>query len=135
MVPADPSLDSTSVCLEDELARWASLSGIAVETWALPDDGLPAHVDAVVRPVIRAVLAEIEQHGLARTVAIALTVSPARVRLTVSDDGAGMPVAALEARLAQGRAAFAAMGGSLTVHSVPREGTTVSGVIPRGKTG
>jgi signal transduction histidine kinase len=63
-------------------------------------------------------------------VSIALTAGPRGVRLTVSDDGGGMPAETLGERLASGRARLAALGGELSVNSVRGEGTTVSAAVP-----
>jgi signal transduction histidine kinase len=120
-----------SKALDDELAQWSLAAGITVEVWALPKTELPGGITELVHAVIRDVLAEIEQHGQARTVSIALTVAASGLRLTISDDGAGMPVAAIRERIGAKRARLVKLGGELTINGVPGEGTTVSAVIPR----
>ncbi|MCK2220548.1 ATP-binding protein [Actinomadura sp. ATCC 31491] len=122
---------SLAEALESYLAEWAERSGIAVETWALPATDVPARVSAGVMTTMREALDNVERHSGARTVSIAVTAGRGGLRLTVSDDGRGFPPGGAGRGLARMRAAFAELGGSLSVNSVPGEGTTVSGVVPR----
>ncbi|MFC4014102.1 hypothetical protein ACFOY2_43230 [Nonomuraea purpurea] len=112
------------------MTDWSARTEIAVEVWALPEDQLPAHVGEIVHGTIRDILHEVERQARARTVAVALTVAPGGLRLTVSEDGSGTGAEALETRLRGRRAELAALGGSLTVNGVPGEGTTVSAAVP-----
>jgi signal transduction histidine kinase len=134
MKSVERSLDSPqdfARVLEGDLEQWSSLSGIVVEVWALPKEQLPVELAGLFRGLIHDVLAEVKRHASARTVSIALTTGPSGVRLTVSDDGAGMPVQTLMERLGPRHARLAALGGDLTINSVPLEGITVSGIVPR----
>ena len=115
---------------EDVLVQWSQRTGIAVEVWAFPKEDMPDDIAALVHAVIDDVLAEIEKYALAKTVSVALTITTSGLRLTVGDDGAGMPINALEKRLAAKRAQIVALGGRLTVNSVREVGTTVSGTLP-----
>jgi signal transduction histidine kinase len=89
--------------------------------------------------VMREALDNVERHSGARTVSIAVTAGSGGLRVTVSDDGRGFhsaPARRTKGRaagqgIARMRAAFAEVGGSLSVNSVPGEGTTVTGVVPR----
>ncbi|MGA4988010.1 hypothetical protein ACWCOT_39110 [Nonomuraea bangladeshensis] len=124
---------SYSRLLEDHLAEWSERTGITVELWALPKMHLAGRPRTIVHRVIREVLREIEGHAQARTVGFALTTARTGLRLTISDDGGGMTVRAreaLEARLLTSRADLGALGGGLSVNSVPGEGTTVSAALP-----
>ncbi|WP_344214437.1 sensor histidine kinase [Nonomuraea bangladeshensis] len=130
---------SLAEALESYLAEWGERSGIAVEIWALPAGEVPAGVCAGVMTAMREALDNVERHSGARTVSIAVTAGSGGLRVTVSDDGRGFHGAGTghaEGRaagqgIARMRAAFAEVGGSLSVNSVPGEGTTVTGVVPR----
>ncbi|MGA4989197.1 sensor histidine kinase [Nonomuraea bangladeshensis] len=133
---------SLAEALESYLAEWGERSGIAVEIWALPAGEVPAGVCAGVMTVMREALDNVERHSGARTVSIAVTAGSGGLRVTVSDDGRGFhgatgrPAGPAKGRaagqgIARMRAAFAEVGGSLSVNSVPGEGTTVTGVVPR----
>lgn len=122
---------ATSHALEDHLAEWSLQTGITVEIWALPKQPLPALITEIVHGTIRDVLQEVEQQAQARTVSIALTVAPAGLRLTVSDDGLGTSAKAYGASLGGRRVELAGIGGRLTVNGVQGNGTTVSATVPR----
>jgi signal transduction histidine kinase len=120
--------------LDDRLAEWSLLTGIKVEVWALPTEQPPAHLAQTVHAVIEEVLREVQRQAQARTLSLALTVSPSGLRLTISDDGGGMPDEALDAFVVRLRARWAETAGpvgALAVNSVPGEGTTVSAAVPR----
>jgi signal transduction histidine kinase len=121
---------TASHAVADELARWSLRSGIAVEIWALPKQPLPAAIAEIALGTLREALQEVDRQGSARTVSIALTVSAHRLRLTVSDDGAGTSAEAFVARLDGRRVAIARLGGRLTVNGVRGEGTTISATVP-----
>ncbi|MET8988330.1 ATP-binding protein [Nonomuraea wenchangensis] len=130
---------SLAEALESYLAEWGERSGIAVEIWALPAAEVPEGVCAGVMTAMREALDNVERHSGARTVSIAVTAGSGGLRITVSDDGRGFHGAgtghakgsAAGQGIARMRAAFAEIGGSLSVNSVPGEGTTVTGVVPR----
>ncbi|WP_158578531.1 sensor histidine kinase [Spongiactinospora rosea] len=117
--------------LEDHLDRWSRRTGIAVETWALPQGDVEPDVSRGVMAAFGEALANVERHSRARTVSVAVTLGASGLRMTVSDDGVGFYGTATGRGAALMRAAFAELGGVLTVHGVPGEGTTVTGVIPR----
>ncbi|MFI9590610.1 sensor histidine kinase [Nonomuraea sp. NPDC052265] len=121
---------SLAEALEDLLAQWSERTGVAVETWALPGTDVPSRVSAGVMETMREALSNVERHSRARTVAVAVTTGPSGLRLTVSDDGQGFAEGGAGRGIARMRAAFAELGGSLSVNGVPGEGTTVSGAIP-----
>lgn len=119
--------------LEDYLSDWMDKSGIAVEVWALPGRKVDDDLARAVYDTLVEALANVERHSGATHVSIAVTVSASGLRMTVSDDGAGFAVDQA-GRYGRGLAAmcarFAAVGGRLTINSVPGGGTTVTGVIP-----
>jgi signal transduction histidine kinase len=63
-------------------------------------------------------------------VSVAVTTGGDGLRLTVSDNGRGLTATRPGAGIARMYAALTELGGRLTVHGVPGEGTTVSGVVP-----
>ncbi|MEU8322979.1 ATP-binding protein [Nonomuraea sp. NPDC048881] len=122
---------SLAEALEGLLAQWSERTGITVETWALPGTDVPSRVSGGVMETMREALSNVERHSRARTVAVAVTTGPSGLRLTVSDDGQGFAEGGAGRGIARMRAAFAELGGTLSVNGVPGEGTTVSGAIPR----
>ncbi|MFI7461782.1 sensor histidine kinase [Nonomuraea sp. NPDC049646] len=121
---------SLAEALEGLLTQWSERTGITVETWALPGTDVPARVSGGVMETMREALSNVERHSRARTVAVAVTTGPSGLRLTVSDDGQGFAEGGAGRGIARMRAAFAELGGTLSVNGVPGEGTTVSGAIP-----
>ncbi|MBF8190870.1 ATP-binding protein [Nonomuraea sp. K274] len=122
---------SLAEALESYLAEWSERTGIAVETWALPSTDVPSRVSGEVMTAMREALSNVERHSRAKTVSIAVTAGKSGLRMTVSDNGQGFPTPASGRGIARMRAAFAEVGGTLSVNSVPGEGTTVTGVVPR----
>ncbi|HEX4818426.1 MAG TPA: ATP-binding protein [Nonomuraea sp.] len=121
---------SLAEALESHLAEWSERTGIAVETWALPATDVPSRVSSGVMSALREALDNVERHSRAKTVSIAVTVGKSGLRMTVSDDGRGFPATGAGRGIARMRAAFAEVGGSLSVNSVRGEGTTITGVVP-----
>jgi signal transduction histidine kinase len=122
---------SLAEALESYLAEWSDRTGIVVETWALPATDVPSRVSNGVMAAMREALSNVELHSRARTVSIAVTAGKSGLRMTVSDNGQGFPVTGQGRGIARMRAAFAEIGGSLSVNSVHGEGTTISGVVPK----
>ncbi|MFC4014869.1 sensor histidine kinase [Nonomuraea purpurea] len=121
---------SLAEALESCLAEWSERTGVTVETWALPATDVPARVSSGVMTTMREALSNVELHSGARTVSIAVTVGRGGLRMTISDDGRGFPTSGAGRGIARMRAAFAEIGGSLSVNSVHGEGTTVTGAVP-----
>jgi signal transduction histidine kinase len=128
------TMDRAVSALAEELAsvcaQWSGRTGIAVETWALPGGHVPAPVARGILIAVREALANVECHSGAATVSIAVTTGGDGLRLTVSDNGRGLTATRPGAGIARMCAALTELGGRLTVHGVPGEGTTVSGVVP-----
>ncbi|MGN9839700.1 sensor histidine kinase [Nonomuraea sp. H19] len=121
---------SLAEALGSYLTEWSERTGIAVETWALPATDVSSRVSSGVMAAMREALSNVERHSRARTVSIAVTAGKSGLRMTVSDNGQGFPLTAAGRGIARMRAAFAEIGGSLSVNSVRGEGTTVTGVVP-----
>lgn len=122
---------SLAEALESYLAEWSERTGIAVETWALPGTDVPSRVSRSVMTAMREALDNVERHSRARTVSIAVTAGKSGLRMTVSDNGRGFSAPGAGRGIARMRAAFAEVGGSLSVNSVHGEGTTITGVVPK----
>lgn len=120
--------------LECHLDEWSRRTGVEVEVWALPGSGVAPRVAEAVLAVLAEALDNVERHSEAKVVSIAVTVGrTGGLRMTVSDHGKGFPPPRSGGGFARMRAAFAELGGSLSVTSVPGEGTTVTGVIPKAR--
>ncbi|MDF2708479.1 MAG: hypothetical protein K0R62_4131 [Nonomuraea muscovyensis] len=122
---------SLAETLESRLAQWSGRTGIRVEIWALPSSDAPAPIARAVLAVLDDALANVERHSGAGTVSIAVTVGRGGLRMTVSDHGQGFNLGPTGPGIDRMRAAFAAVGGTVSVNSVLGEGTTVTGVVPR----
>ncbi|GAA3119335.1 sensor histidine kinase [Streptosporangium carneum] len=121
---------SLAQALEEHLTEWAESTGIVVEIWALPGRDVPARIARAVLVALGEALSNVELHSRARVVSVAVTLGPTGLRMTVSDDGAGFSGQAAGRGVAAMRAHFADVGGTLSVNSVPGEGTTVTGAVP-----
>jgi two-component system NarL family sensor kinase len=105
------------------------------------DSGWPAGVrtpaDPLVYTTARELLANVVRHAQARTLRVALALGDGRVRLTVADDGVGIPAGELDRKLAGGhigvashRARVAAAGGELDLHPGRDGGTVAALTVP-----
>ncbi|MGA5760025.1 hypothetical protein [Nonomuraea bangladeshensis] len=118
------------------LAEWSRRTGIAVETWALPAGDVPPRAARAVPAALREALTLAGRETAAVSlVSVAVTSGDRGLRMTVSDNGAGLPVDERGPEVTAMRAAFAAAGGTISVHAVPGEGTTVTGVLPPRRPG
>ena len=97
---------------------------------------LDAGASEAMQYVLREALSNVEKHANASTVRVELALVNGAVRVTVTDDGRGFEVAALDDEGHYGlvgmRERLAEAGGDLTVHSAPGEGTTLAAVVPSG---
>ncbi|WP_061294778.1 sensor histidine kinase [Herbidospora cretacea] len=117
--------------LQEYLSDWSARTGIAVETWALPDAPLPSAVVRAVYAVVAEALTNVDRHSGARHVAIAVTVGATGLRMTISDEGVGFSEGTTGRGLAAMKANFVEIGGTLSINSVLGSGTTLSGVVPK----
>ncbi|MEV3981911.1 hypothetical protein [Nonomuraea sp. NPDC049758] len=116
--------------LESLCGRWSERTGITVEIWALPAGPVSVAWRRAVLAVAEEALANVEAHSGASTASLAVTAGPQGLRLTISDNGRGFASTAPGGGVGRMRAAFAELGGRLSVRGVPGEGTTVSGAVP-----
>ncbi|SEU19770.1 sensor histidine kinase [Nonomuraea wenchangensis] len=125
-----------AVALRRCLDEWSRRTGIAVETWALPAGEVPLRAARAVPAAIREALTLAGRETAAVSlVSVAVTGGAGGLRMTVSDNGAGLPVDESGPEVMAMRAAFAAVGGTISVRAVPGEGTTVTGVLPPRRPG
>jgi signal transduction histidine kinase len=123
--------------LADALARLADRageeSGLAAE-FSVTGTSRPAGTSAevVLLRVCQEALANVRRHARASSVRVTLSYGDERVRLAVTDDGAGFdpgePAGGFGLRGM--RARVAEIGGELTVRSAPGSGTTVTAEVP-----
>lgn len=99
-------------------------------------DNLPALSDAKAIGLFRILqeaLTNVMRHAQAHTVELTLTVESADLRLTISDDGVGFvenPGRPVSFGVVGMRERVLMMGGQLSLHSEPGEGTTLSVTVP-----
>src|SRR4051812_5595305 len=131
---------------EEDLA--ASLARLAAPDVVVTGPGQPVLLPAVaahaVRGAVRAALDNVRRHaGTDARTWILLEDEPARVTVTVRDDGVGFAPGRLEEAARQGRLGVQAsvrgrladVGGTVSVHSAPGQGTEVELVVPRSRLG
>lgn len=116
--------------LVSRLAGWSQRTGITVETWALPAEGLPQRVADAVLGCFAEALSNVETHSGARVLSIAVTRGAKGLRITISDDGRGFMGEAKGRGIVRMRAHLAVVGGRCTVEGTPGGGTTVGAVVP-----
>jgi len=101
----------------------------------VPDVRLPAPQEAAAYFVCSEALANVGKYAAASSAQIAVAAGDARLRVRVTDDGAGGadPTAGSGLRGLADR--VEALGGRLLVESAPGRGTTVAAVLPLGEMG
>ncbi|MEU4580261.1 hypothetical protein ACBI99_17245 [Nonomuraea sp. ATR24] len=109
------------------LAAWSERTGVPVEAWLWTGTPVPARVAGALARALREALGAVEDGERPAVVHVACTSGARGVRLTVSHEGGGEPWPA--SRIAALSAAFAEVGGLVTVNSVPAGGTTMTGVV------
>ena len=132
-----PQIDTAGLgsALEDLAKRTQQRTGIEI---SVVDRGWPSNAPAEASIVLYRVAQEALQnavkHSAARSVRIVLGGSPARLEMSVSDDGLGLVPGAPDTSNGMGiagmRERLGLVGGTLNVEGVEREGTTVSAAVP-----
>jgi two-component system, NarL family, sensor kinase len=124
--------------LRQAAASAAARAGITV---SVEDSGWPAGArtssDAVVYAAARELVTNVVKHADASTVRVAVGLTDGAIRLTVADDGSGIPDGELDRKLRAGhiglashRARIAAAGGELSVAPGPDGGTVATVTAP-----
>ena len=102
----------------------------AVQTTGPVDTAVPPEIRDQLLPVLREALSNVARHAAADHGEIELTVDAHEVRLTVLDDGVGIPEVAAESGLRNARRRAAALGGSLELTSRDPRGTSFVWRVP-----
>jgi len=123
--------------LEDALRRITERASAELGLQAsFATDGASRHLPAATEVVLlrtgQEALANVRKHAAARTVAVRLCYASDRVRLEVTDDGAGFDPAVVNGGygLRGMRARVDEAGGTIAVRSAPAEGTSVQVEVP-----
>ncbi|GMA40919.1 sensor histidine kinase [Mobilicoccus caccae] len=130
---ASPRLDETDLpgALRTLVAGWSASSGVTVEFEVVgrPVDG--AH-DADLLRVCQEALSNVARHARAARVDVTLAYLSGDIRLTVQDDGTGLPRPHREGCGLPGmRHRMSAAGGSLTLQTREGGGCVLTAAIPR----
>jgi signal transduction histidine kinase len=128
---APAQLDGST--LPDALRRLSQVPGLdATFDLSGTPRPLPVATEVVLLRVCQEALANVRKHARAPSAAVRLGYDPETVRLEVSDDGTGFDPARVSGGygLRGMRTRVAEAGGTLTVHSVPGAGTSVSAMVP-----
>lgn len=124
--------ESLPAAVERQCDRLAAEAGIAVSMRA--DDELPAlgmSVDVVLLRAAQEAFANIRKHAQASAVSVELSSAGECVRLSVVDNGIGLPSNHTEGFGLRGmRARAEQVGGAMTVAPTPGGGTTVTVEVP-----
>jgi signal transduction histidine kinase len=142
LVATAPAAPDAGEAGEHDLA--ADLAALAGSDVVVTGPGqpvlLPPAVAHAVRGAVRAALDNVRRHAGDRATAwVLLEDEPDRVTVTVRDDGVGIAPGRLDEAVREGRLGVQAsvrgrladVGGTVTVHSAPGEGTEVELVVPR----
>ena len=123
--------------LEDALRRITQRSGAELgigASFSVEGTGhrLPAATEVVLLRVGQEALANVRKHAAAHNVAVWLRYGPDRLRLEVTDDGAGFDPAVVSGGygLSGMRARVDEAGGTVAVRSAPAKGTSVQVEVP-----
>ncbi|WP_436502162.1 histidine kinase [Actinokineospora sp. HUAS TT18] len=127
--PEPPTALSESARAEVGTAR--ELLGFAPSLDIAGDvDGIPAATADNTRAALREALSNVVRHAGALRVAVHLRRDGDRLRLTVADDGCGIPEGVTQRGLKNLKERAEQVGGTCAVRSSPRSGTTVTWEVP-----
>jgi signal transduction histidine kinase len=116
--------------LTPALKALARRSQLPVELDIKLDGRLPEHVEVAAYYVVAEALTNAAKHARPTAIRIAADVVDGRLRLTVRDDGIGGADPANGSGLTGLTDRVEALGGTITVHSPPGEGTTLQVRLP-----
>ena len=101
------------------------------------EDAASGEHDDLVIAIVRELVTNVVRHARAATLTVSVAAEPSALRVTVADDGVGVPEGRLSQALEDGHIGVAAtaervraVGGELEVASVPGAGTTAVAVLP-----
>jgi len=108
----------------------AGRAPIAVELAEIPEERLPAPVEAAAYYLIAEALTNVAKYAAATTVCVRVVAADGSVTVEVTDDGVGGADPAGGSGLRGLADRVEALGGSLAVHSPPGDGTSLRGTLP-----
>ena len=132
--------------LRDMVTRVAKASGVTITTDLEPlADALTRETEMSLYRIAQEALNNLVKHSRATTAHVTLKRENAGVRLSVADNGQGFDVLAIQTAEAHGagRPGFGLngmaervrlLGGTLTIHSTPGQGTIITAVLPESHT-
>ncbi len=115
---------------QDLFSRGPTHAVRRIDAGELGLDGLDEGIEVVVFRVAQEALTNVARHADARTVEVELTRTATELRLTVSDDGRGLPAGAQGTGLRGIAERAALVGGRAEVARRPEGGTRVELVVP-----
>ncbi len=128
--------------LRTYLERWQDQSGVAATLIVESSDdilrGLQPMAELQLLRIVQEALANVRKHARATQVTIRMMRQNGSLHVRIEDNGVGFDPTALERAnyprfgLATMRERAEAVGGFLTIHSRPGQGTTIEAVIPIG---
>lgn len=123
---------SLPAAIKRQSDRLAAETGIGVTMHASDDlPSLGMATDVVLLRVTQEAFANIRKHAQASTVAVELSSTDGNVRLSVADNGIGLPAEHTEGFGLRGmRTRIAQVGGKMSVSPTPGGGTTVTVEVP-----
>ena len=131
---SDESTSTLKTRLPEIVDQWRRDTGLGVETSMEGNEGdLSPRMKHQILQIGKEALANVAKHTRASNVRVHLSCTPENVALTVRDNGMGFSAGAPRGHgmdIMKERAAM--VGASLTINSVPGEGTEVSVVCSRG---
>jgi two-component system NarL family sensor kinase len=143
LYPQDLTIDGLKATIEHYAEGFAARTSLQVSTRIASDvDRLPYEKQRSLLRIVQEALTNVFRHAKATEVEIVVEVADGRVRLTISDDGHGMPVAtsrpgtraiSLGVGIPAMRARLQQIGGTLEIRSGPamrRSGTMLCAVFP-----
>ena len=108
----------------------AGRAPVVVELAEMPDERLPAPVEAAAYYLIAEALTNVAKYAAATTVRVRVVASDGSVTVEVTDDGVGGADPAGGSGLRGLADRVEALGGSLEVHSPAGDGTSLRGTLP-----
>lgn len=133
--PAEDPAGSPGLADLEALVAECTAAGLAVEVTRTGDAwSLPPAMDLTAYRILQEALTNVLRHSGAKTAQVEIDHQPERVRLTVRDDGRGMPgeQAAGHGQLGM-RERVAVWDGSLRLGPLPEGGYEVVAELPRGQ--
>lgn len=118
--------------IQDYADRWQEHTGIKVDLTIIGEQNLPANIEQTLYRVFQEALSNVARHASADTAAISLHLTPAEVKLVITDNGRGFEPAAVSLHslgLNGMRQRMAEIGGTLTVESTLLVGTTINAIV------